>query len=256
MILFFLPVVNIMTKRKKTRKRGRKRRKKRQRGGAKGKAGIPESLLNFALIVPEEGVNIAYGAYARFMKPFAHTVMSTVKDIDNPKAILKAMERTIKKPKFKAAWAKSVAEIFDILLIPIIPKLLNLIEVEGLNIIKAFAKILGKGAYTIGQTIATSLEAAMSVVPGVGSALDILTIAQGLLNAFATLTMESLKIITKIIITVLSVAGLTIDPLLEIAPGMYHIISALFSSSLSTRKTKKKKKKRKNSSLSSLGVET
>ena len=243
-------MTNTRTRKRKNKKtRKRRRRHRGGRKGKKGSPGIPESMLNFALIVPEEGANLAYGAYARFMKPFSHAVMKSVKDIDNPKAILKSMERTIKKPKFKAAWAKSVTEIFEVLLIPIIPKLLQLMEDEGMNIIKAFARILGKGAYTIGQTIATGLEAAISVVPGVGSVLDILTIAQGVLNAAGTLTIESIKIVTKILITVLSVLGLTIEPLVEIAPGMKNILSALFSKAPSTRKTKRK-------SLSRIGVET
>jgi len=280
--MIFLPIVNIMTKKYKTRSRtrgGARRKKKRHRRGAatkRDKSGRPfpqahnrvtrfvKSLLNFALIIPEEAVNIVYGAYTKFMRPFSLAVIDTVKSggraLEDPEAILEAMERVMKTPVFQTAWAETVSEIFDVLLIPVIPKLVDLIEVLGLDVVTAVAKILGKGAYTIGQTIATSLEAAMSAVPGVGTVLDILTIVQGFLSAFSTLTIQSLKIITKIIISVLSVAGLTIEPLLEIAPGMYQILYALFMEKGrgpgSIRTTRKTRKKGDNSSLTRIGVET
>ena len=118
----------------------------------KGKnPGIAKSLLKFALIIPQKSINVIFSLYLKFMKPFLKDVKKRLKSLSSrhsrrrrthPTNVAMAINQTIKKPKFKKAWAKTVSQIFDVLFRPILAKSMQLLKKEGVMIAGAVAKIV------------------------------------------------------------------------------------------------------------------
>jgi len=228
-MIFFLPLlIIIMAKTKRVKKSQNKTRK------TSGKhPGMGKSLLNFALIIPEKSMNVVFSLYLKFMKPFLKDVKKRLKGLSgrhskrrrtHPTNVAMAINQTIKKPKFKKAWAKTVAEIFDVLFKPILVKSVQLLTKEGTMLAGAMAKIIGKMTLRSAGAVAGGLEGAMSAVPGVGTVLDMLQVVQGGLDAFGTLTVQSLKMATSMISLAMQLFGSTMGPLVKVIGNMKHLL--------------------------------
>ena len=220
------------------------RSKTSKRGGARGERQL-------ALLNPRQSAHLVTTKFTKFMRPFSHAVLARVGQHGSPRDIMAAIQENIRKPAFKAAWAQSVTEIFDILLTPILGQTVQLVEKEGINIIKAFAKIIRKGAFALTTAAAAGLESALSVVPGIGTALDLLTAIQALISTLTTLTVQSLKVMTRIVVAVLTLTGHTIDPLVKIAPTIRRIMHTLLGTTgrrkgaKTTRRRRRRRRRRR-----------
>ena len=212
--------------------------KKSKRGGARGERQL-------ALLDPRKSAHLVTTKFTKFMRPFSHAVLARAGRHGSPRAIMASIRENIRKPAFKAAWAQSVTEIFDILLTPILGQTVELVEKEGINIVKAFAKIIRKGAFALTTAAAAGLESALSVVPGIGTALDLLTTIQALISTLTTLTIQSLKIVTRIVVGVLTLTGHTIDPLVKIAPTIRRVMHSLLGTSEKRRGAKTTRRRRR-----------
>lgn len=217
-----------------------KTKKSKTKGGARGERQL-------ALLNPRQSAHLVTTKFTKFMRPFSHAVLARVGQHGSPRDIMAAIQENIRKPAFKAAWAQSVTEIFDILLTPILGQTVQLVEKEGINIIKAFAKIIRKGAFALTTAAAAGLESALSVVPGIGTALDLLTAIQALISTLTTLTVQSLKVMTRIVVAVLTLTGHTIDPLVKIAPTIRKIMHALLGTTgaKTTRRRRRRRRRRR-----------
>lgn len=258
----FLPLlIIIMANTKRVKKIKNKTRKN------KGKhTGIAKSLLNFALIIPEKSINVVFSLYLKFMKPFLKDVKKRVKKLSgkhsrrrksHPTTVAMALNQTIKKPKFKRAWAKTVSQMFDVLFRPILAKSVQLLKKEGTMIAGAVAKIVGKITLRSAGAVAGGLEGAMSTVPGVGTVIDLLQVVQGGLDAFGTLTVQSLKMVTSMITSFMILGGGTVGPLAKVLGNVKHLMSTVtFPTHLSLPGRSKTRRKRRKNTLSTMGVES
>ena len=108
--------------------------------------------------------------------------------------------------------------------------------------------------------VAGGLEGAMSAVPGVGTVLDLLQVVQGGLDAFGTLTVQSLKMVTSMITSFMILGGSTMGPLAKVIGNMKHLMPHVtLPTHLSLpgkSKTRRKRRGSKKSTLSTMGVES
>ena len=244
-------MVKAKSKTRKSKKKGGYKIKTLKNKSKRKKHGILPALLNFALIIPEESVNIAYGIYGKFMKPFNRAVSKKLKGRTSPAQVSKALRQTIKKPKFKKAWGKTVTDIFDVLLRPVLAKTGALMKAEGSMVAGAVAKTAGKISLRSAQAVAESLEAALTAIPGVGTVIDTLTVVQAVIDSFATLTIQSLKIMTKMLTSFMVISGETMGPLAKVFGSIKNLAGTIsFPRRSKTRKNRSKK------SLTTLGVES
>ena len=104
----------------------------------------------------------------------------------------------------------------DILLLPLVIKLIILIEKQGFMVANAVAKVARKIATQSTASVAEGAKSALAAVPGVGTVLGILTIFQALFDSMATLSIQSIRIMTGILGSVLSMSGALIKPLAKV----------------------------------------
>jgi len=215
------------------------------------KTGILPAMLNFALIIPEESVNIAYGIYGKFMKPFNRSVSKKLKGRTSRAQMSRALRQTLKNPKFKKAWGKTVTDIFDVLLRPVLAKTGDLMKAEGSMIASAVAKIAGKISLRSAQAVTESIEAALTAIPGVGTVIDALTVVQAGIDSFSTLTIQSLKIMTKMLTSFMIISEETMGPLAKVFGSINNL-----AGTISLPRRSKTRKNRSKNSLTTLGVES
>lgn len=241
----------VKAKTRKSKKKGGSNNKTLKNKSKHKKTGILPAMLNFALIIPEESVNIAYGIYGKFMKPFNRSVSKKLKGRTSRAQMSRALRQTLKNPKFKKAWGKTVTEIFDVLLRPVLAKTGDLIKAEGSMIASAVAKIAGKISLRSAQAVAESIEAALTAIPGVGTVIDTLTVVQAGIDSFSTLTIQSLKIMTKMLTSFMIISEETMGPLAKVFGSINNL-----AGTISLPRRSKTRKNRSKNSLTTLGVES
>ena len=207
--------------------------------------GLIKSATEVALIVPEGGVNLALGSYNKFMKPFLHDVTKRVTRLDkkkvSPSNVKRAFDKTLRSPKFKKAWYTTVSDIFNVLIKPILLNMVKLIEKEGMLIGGSIVKIIAKISRRAAGAVGDGIEGAMSAIPGVGSILDILNIGQAMFDSMATLSIESIKILTRLLVSIMSLGGSMVVPLAKTGKIIKKLIGSIPHSSKRRKKKNKKK---------------
>ena len=230
-----------MVKTKRKKKSQNKTRKIKKLNKAPSSPGLFTSLKNFALIIPEEGVNLALESYMKFMSPFLGAVTKQLKKIPHsPKTVSLAMKRVMKSPKFKKAWFKTVTDIFNVLIRPVMTQIAITLEKEGIFIAKAMSKVIGRFTLRGAQAAAEALEAALSSIPGVGTVLDALQVAQAGFDAIATLSIQSIKIMTQILTSFMTITGDMIGPVASVLGTVKNLFSTITEVTSSITHHKKK----------------
>lgn len=230
----------VKTKRKK-KSQNKTRKKKRKENQALSSPGLITSIKNFALIIPEEGINLALESYMKFMSPFLGAVTKQLKKIPHsPKAVSLAMKRVMKSPKFKKAWFKTVTDIFNVLIRPVMTQIAITAENEGIFIAKAISKVIGRFTLRGAQAAAEALEAALSSIPGVGTVLDALQVAQAGFDAMATLSIQSIKVITRILTSFMTITGDMVGPVASVLGTIKNLFSTITEVTSSVTHHKKK----------------
>ena len=218
--------------------------KKRKNKSRRSRPGLAKAAIDVALIIPEGGLNLALGSYDRFMKPFLFAVKKRITSLNkknnSPSNIKRAFDDTMRSPKFRKAWYTTVTDIFNVLIKPVIANTIKIIQEEGILIGKSIATIIAKVSRRSASAFSSGIEGAMSAIPGVGTILDFLNIGQALFDSVATLSIESIKILTRILVSFMSLGGSMVAPLAKTG----EIIKNLVGSIPKPRRKKNKTRKR------------
>ena len=187
---------------------------------------IQPFVNNYLVEIPVEVISRAFGLYLNFLnKLISHNNKKTQQRIEQSGgqremghaelelAKTKALEETINNPEFKQEWSEVADNIINILFRPILKKAIILAEEEADEIGGALGTMVSRITQRILNGVWDGIEAGLAVVPGVGTVLDILQIAQTVFDSVATLSIQSIRIIAKIFSDRLEIVEDMIAPL-------------------------------------------
>ena len=210
----------IMKKRKMKMRRRRRTRRRHKRGGEK-KATLVSSLINLGLVIPQKGINTVLAVYLKFSNLFWGRVKKLLKQIPNQDTqdaatqnanLIATTERVIADPKFQKEWKKTIKIISNVLIIPILLEMVQILEKQGFIVAGSFAKITRTIIITGGRAAIDAILTIVGVIPGLGTVVDIAMLAQLIFHSGTKLTMESIVIVTSLLSAVLAVTGKFFKP--------------------------------------------
>ena len=206
----------------------------------KHKETIPHALTRLALYIPEKGKELVVASYLEFMGDFSKEIVNR---IPNQRSLVNSINRILVEPKFQRAWNKVVNRIIDIIIVPMITKMVQAIEREGYDIAVAIGKVFSRITRRAIGGIWDGAEGALSAIPGVGTVLDAFMIGQAVIDSITQISIQSIHIVTKILSMYLTISGDMIGPM----AGAFKDIKRLFGiikKAQSTNKTRKTRKRR------------
>lgn len=113
-------------------------------------------------------------------------------------------------------WTEVSKRIITVLFEPILSQAILLAEREADAIGGAVGKMVHRVISRIIMGLWDGVEAGISVVPGLGSIVDILSILQTILDSVAHISIQSIIVITKVITSSLEILEVSIEPIGEV----------------------------------------